>query len=145
MKRILEQEQGSSLLEAAILMPVLLFALAGSVDFGHLFYLRMALSSAAAAGAAYGTQHPSDTAGMISAVQLDGSDVPNLTAAASYGCECADGTLASAACTTVPTCPVNVINYVDIQASYNYSPLIAFVGIPSTFPLQERARMRTAH
>src|ERR1700712_5471655 len=52
-------EQGSSLVELAILLPMLMFLLVGAADFGKAYYLTIEVASAAEAGALYGVQNPS--------------------------------------------------------------------------------------
>ena len=54
-------EEGSSLVEVALVLPMMLLLLVGSVDFGRGYYAAMEVSSAANAGACYGVQEPTDT------------------------------------------------------------------------------------
>jgi len=58
-------ETGQSLTELAIAMTVILIVLAGVVDLGRLYYTYLALQSAAAEGAAYGSIAPTDAAGIV--------------------------------------------------------------------------------
>jgi Flp pilus assembly protein TadG len=54
-------EKGQSLLEFALVVPVLLIILAGLLDLGRLYYIYVALTDAAAEGAAYAAIHPDDS------------------------------------------------------------------------------------
>jgi len=63
------REKGQSLVEFAIILPLLLIVLAGVLDLGRLFYSYVAVTDAAAEGAAYGALNPGDTAGIISRAQ----------------------------------------------------------------------------
>lgn len=137
---------GSSVVEVALLMPVLLLILVGAVDLGRAYFMAIEVSSAAHAGALYGVQNPTDTSGMESAAKLNASDVSSLVTTATYGCECSDGTLQNASCTSAPTaCPFNVVNYVQVGTSATYTTLIDWPGIPSSVALAGSAWMRSAH
>src|SRR5271169_6845725 len=89
-------EAGSSLIELALVLPVLFLLVLGVVDFGRAYYLAIEVSQAAHTAALYGSQNPSDTIGMQNAAVADAQDVPNFTTSsvtAVFGCECADGSL----------------------------------------------------
>ncbi len=85
-----EANEGTSILEAALILPVLLLMLVVAVDLGRAYYVAIEVASAAHAGALYGAQYPTDTNGMIAASKLDALDVPTLSVVAAYGCECSD-------------------------------------------------------
>jgi Flp pilus assembly protein TadG len=138
-------ESGSSLVETAMVVPVLLLLLIGAVDFGRGYYSAIEVSSAAESGALYGVQFPSDTAGMVAAAKLDANELPSLQSAVTYGCECSDGTGVSANCGTEPTCNFNVVNYVEVDATATYVPILRYPGFPSPWVLKGTARMRSSH
>jgi len=54
----LRKERGQSLLEMALILPVLLLILSGLLDLGRLYYAYVAVTDAAAEGAAYAALHP---------------------------------------------------------------------------------------
>ena len=141
---VLRGERGNSLVELALLLPFLLLLLVGVVDFGRAYYLLLEVASAAHAGALYGTQNPTDTANMQAAATLDAPDVPGITATATYGCECSDGTAASASCTATPSCtsPATVVNYVQVDTSAAYTPWLTYPGVSLPSSLTGSARMR---
>jgi Flp pilus assembly protein TadG len=136
---------GSSIIETALLMPILLLILAAAVDFGGAYYFAVEVSSAAEAGAIYGTQNSVDTAGMIAAAKLDAADVTSLAAVATYGCECSDGTSVVASCGTAPTCAFNVVNYVEVNTSATYTSLLNYPGIPTSIAVTGKSRLRAGH
>ena len=51
-------EKGQSLLEFALIVPILLIILAGVLDLGRLYYAYVAVTDAAAEGASYAAIHP---------------------------------------------------------------------------------------
>jgi Flp pilus assembly protein TadG len=141
--RVLPRDtEGSGLVEFALIFPVFLLLLAGVVDFGRAYYVALDLSSAAQAGALYGSQNPTDTAGMISAAQQSAVELSGLSATATYGCECLDGSAAVAACTAPPACASSYVNYVDVVATAPYVPIITLPGMPTAGTFRGEARLR---
>jgi Flp pilus assembly protein TadG len=54
-------EKGHSLVEMALVLPVLLLILAGVLDLGRLYYAYVAVSDAAAEGVTYAAIHPEES------------------------------------------------------------------------------------
>ena len=133
------------MVELALLTPLLLLLLAGSIDMGRACYAAIEVSAAANAGAEYGTQKPNDTSGMQNAALLNSPNLSGLTSTASWGCECSDGTSASASCSTAPTCNATVVNYVVVTTSMTYIPTLGLPGLPKSLVLKGSARLRAAH
>lgn len=112
---------------------------------GQACYVAIELSAAANAGAEYGTQNPTDTAGMQSAATLNAANLTGMTPAATYGCECMDGTSASPSCSTVPSCATTVVRYVAVTTTMTYKPALVFPGVPSSLALKGSARLRATY
>jgi Flp pilus assembly protein TadG len=142
---LLRDEQGASLVELAFVLPLFPLLLCGALDFGRAFYLSVEIVGAAQAAAAYGSQNPTDTAGMQNAARDDAPDVPNLSAGTpTYGCECSDGTNYSASCSATPSCPSNnEVQRVNVTVTGTYSPLFPWPGVPSSMSLSSSASMRS--
>ncbi|NOZ06217.1 MAG: VWA domain-containing protein [Chloroflexi bacterium] len=62
-------QKGQSLLEFALVLPILLIIISGIVDMGHAMLLWSNLSNAAREGSRYGAANPGDTLGIIQAVR----------------------------------------------------------------------------
>ena len=141
-------ESGASLVELSLMFPIFLFLLIGSVDFGRAYYMAIEVAGAAHAGVVYGTQNPTDTAGMKTAAQDDASDVSNLSVTTpTYGCECADGSSYSASCASTPTsCPnsIGVVYRVNVTVSGTYTPIIKMPGVSNGLTFTSSASMRSA-
>ncbi len=60
MKRT-RKEKGQSLVEIALVLPILLFILAGILDLGRLYYVYVAVSDAAAEGGTYAAIYPEES------------------------------------------------------------------------------------
>jgi Flp pilus assembly protein TadG len=62
-------ERGQSLVELAISIVILIYLLAGAVEFGIAFFQFVQLRDAAQEGALYGSMNPTDTAGITARVR----------------------------------------------------------------------------
>ncbi len=136
-------DRGSSLVELALVTPLLLSILLGAVDIGRWYFMSIEVAGAADAGALYGTRNYTDAAGIQAVVLADAPDATNLVAGAAYGCECADGTSSSASCNSAPSCSSNnLVYWVNVTATATFSPVIRWPGVLSTITIQNTARMR---
>lgn len=146
----LQDEHGASLVELALLLPMLVLLLLASVDIGRACYLAIEIAGAARAGAIYGSRNPTDTTGMTTVAQDDAPDVPNVSAGTPvYDCECADGsnpTSASACSVTPPACSngLNWVYKVTVTVTGTYTPVMPWPGIPSSMNFSSTASMRSA-
>jgi Flp pilus assembly protein TadG len=141
----LDGDNGSSILETAIILPVLILLLLGAIDFGRAYYVVIEVSSAAHAAALYGAQNFADTTGMVTAATSDASDLSTLATTATYGCECSDGSSSVALCASTPVCTYSVVYYVQVNTTATYNPIFNYPGILGTLTLRGQARMRAAY
>lgn len=149
--QVLELDRGASLVELAFVLPILALLFVGLLDFGKAYYLSIEVSSAARAGAQYGVLHPTDKSGMQYAAVNDAPDVSGISATATIGCECSDGTnvtqssSSSDSCPSSPSCSSSaiVINYVKVTTTATYTPLVRWPGLPTSLTLQGQSMMRT--
>jgi Flp pilus assembly protein TadG len=124
-RRLCKSESGASLLELALVIPVLLLISMFAVDFGMEWYVGMEVINAAHAAAEYAAQHPADTAGMTDAAQQSAPNLTNLVVSApTYGCECGNGTSYSASCASPPACASGTVNKVQVTTSATYHSLV---------------------
>jgi TadE-like protein len=144
-------EAGSSLVELALLLPFLSLLLLGSIDLGRLAYMSIEVSNAARSGIQYGQQSSatsSDITGMQTAALNDAADLVgtnngNLSATATYWCQCSDGSSVTADCGRAPICTgTHVVTYVKVTTAGTFKPWIAYPGIPSSLTLRGLAVMR---
>ena len=141
---IISSEAGNSLVETGFFLPLLLLLLMGVADFGRAYYLAVEVAGAAHAGAVYGAQNITDTTGMQNAAKLNSPDVSGLVATSSWGCECSDGTSASASCVSTPTCSVNLVYYAKVTTTVTYHPIMPWKGINTPIILTGSTTMRSA-
>ena len=140
---LLSEDRGSALLEFALMLPMLVLLLVGAVDFGRAWYVNLEVANAAEAGALYGTQNPSDIAGMKAAAALDAAELPALQISSTYGSECSDGTGAVSQSNYAPNCNSNSVEYVEVDTTLAYKPILAYPGISSQMTMTGKSRMRT--
>ena len=61
--------RGQSLVEFALVLPLMVTVMLGIVDFGFVFFVRGSVENAAREGARYGSIHPSDVGGITNRVK----------------------------------------------------------------------------
>ena len=142
LKRFWNDRKGTSFIETAILVPVMLLLWCGTMDFARVVYAGMEVASAARAGVQYGALtpgHSGDTTGMSTAAKADAADLGTaVTATASNYCTCSGSTTA---CTS--TCSgVKPNGYVSVTANYTFNTLIPYPGVPQSVVLSRTAKMR---
>jgi Flp pilus assembly protein TadG len=111
----------------ALLAPVLIFILVAGTDFARLFYDFVTVTSCARNGALYGCQdttHSTDTAGIKTAAQSDGSSLSSLPSVSSS------------------TTTVGGNSYVSVTVTYTFTTIITYPGIPSSVTLSRTVQMR---
>ena len=136
------RDHGGSLIELSLLLPMLMLLFVGAVDLGRAYYMAIEVAGAAQAGALYGIQNPTDVTGMQAASGAGASNLSNLSASATYGCECSDGSAAVASCSSPPSCAYNYVSYVDVVTSAQYVPIFNYPGLPTAMTISREVRMR---
>lgn len=152
-------EHGQTLLEVALLTPLLLLLLLGVIEMGRYAYISILVGNAAHAGASYAAQslpQSADTNGIQTAADNDfannGQQTSDLTVTSSTSCGCdSAGTVAAAGCVTATnpsagTCPGggNWVVFVSVTASGTFSGLFNYPGIPSSINISRTATLVVA-
>lgn len=132
-KKLFKREQGQSLVEFALVLPVLMLILLGIVEFGWMFNAKITLTSAAREAARVYAIHGKDTTLINNAVA---NATTNLIV---------EGTL-----TVTPkdletiTSGTNVIKMAKVEVSGNIKPLVGFIIIGNV-PMKAEASMRVEY
>lgn len=154
-------ESGQTLVELALLTPLLLALLVGGIELGRYAYIAILVGNAARAGAAYGAEHLGnsiDTAGIQRAAdndfQSNGQDVNSLTVTSTVSCGCDSGGTVSpdtnAAC--FPATPLQgtcssgqhwVVSE-SVTASGTFNSLFSYPGVPKSITISRTAKIRVA-
>jgi Flp pilus assembly protein TadG len=161
-RRILRSQSGQSLVEVALLTPLLLALLIGGIELGRYAYIAILVGNAARAGTAYGAQSIPDSTcpppapcGIQTAANNDfqnnGQTVSNLTVTSSNSCGCDnDGTVTAAGCGTAgdpnPTAGSCTAGHwvimVSVTASGTFNSLFNYPGIPKSIAVSSTSQMR---
>jgi len=146
--RLLRDDSGAALAEAAIVIPVLVLILVGLIEVGRFGDYAIKIAGAARAGVAYGAQNDTtafDSSGMQAAA-LGDSGLAGLTATATSVCSCTDGS--SVSCTDPNVCPTSRrLVYVNVTVSGTLNSLLNYPGLPaslSNVTISRTATMRVA-
>ena len=131
---------GSSLVELALITPLLALITFGAVEFGRVHYYSIAVTGAARAGAQYAlkdTSSQTDYVGMQNAAIASAPNITGLTATASQVCYCPDGntaTCGTGGCSGKQT-------HVQVLVTGAYTNLHAF-GAIGNIPVSSKAVVR---
>ena len=151
-------QSGQTLLEVALLTPLLLAMVLGVIDMGRYAYIAILVGNAARAGAAYGAQslpQSVDITGIEAAADNDfqdnGENVSTLAVSSSTACGCdSGGTITAAACSTATNLNAGMcatghwVVMVSVTASGTYSALFNWPGIPNSLAVSRTATLRVA-
>jgi Flp pilus assembly protein TadG len=153
---LLRSQVGQSLVEVALLTPLLLALLVGGIELGRYAYVAILVGNAARAGAAYGAQslpQSVDTTDIKTAADNDfqnnGQNVSDLTVTSSTSCGCDNGgtvTLATSCTGTgAGTCAAgHWVVMVSVTASGTFNSLFSYPGIPKSITVSRTSTIRVA-
>lgn len=165
-------QSGQALLEAALVTPLLLALLVGTIELGRYAYIGILVGNAARAGVAYGSEglaNSADATGIKTAAENDfqnnGQPVSALTVSGGFGgsynaCTCdSSGTYnpdppSSSYCNVAPigtnnnagSCPGggHWVVLVSVTASGTFTPLFNYPGISNSITISRTSTMRVA-
>ncbi len=148
--RLAREESGASLVEFALVAPVLILLLVGMIEIGRFAYYAILAANAARAGVAYGAQNVQtalDTTGIKNAVIADGQSLANWSAANAITvkqlCSVNGGT--PTLCVTGSSGPAaGTVYYVSVQVTGTFKSLLSYPGLPPSLPVSGNAIMRVA-
>jgi Flp pilus assembly protein TadG len=166
---ILRSQSGQALLEAALVTPLLLALLVGTIELGRYAYIGILVGNAARAGAAYGAQglaRSADATGIQLAAdndfQSNGQLVSTLTVCGGFGvdpnapcggggqytaCGCDSGgtiTIAPAGCGDSTCSTGHWVVRVWVKASGTFTPLFNYPGISNSITIVRTCILRVA-
>ncbi len=140
---LLQDEEGSALIEVAFALPVLALLLAGTVDYGLYTERKMQVVEAAAAAAAFGAipGNQLNTAGMTSAAQTASPSLTGLSVTSTYFWTCTPGG-AHVSNTSICANYGTPIQYVVVGTTAAVGAPMPLVGVGSTFTVNGQATYR---
>jgi Flp pilus assembly protein TadG len=153
---ILRSQSGQSLVELALLTPVLLLLVVGTVEMGRYASIAIMIANGARAGAAYGAQSPGTAQGGSTAIQnaalADLQDIsslnPTVTSVVVCGCD-TGGTIipnpeTNAACATTCSVGSTTVSSIQVTVTGKFNSMFNYPGIPSPLTITSTATERIA-
>jgi Flp pilus assembly protein TadG len=135
-------EGGQSLVETALVVPVLVTLLVGAVEMGRVAYASIAVANAAKAGAQYGCEN-GYTAQDTSGIALAASDeAPTLTVSttSSSACACSDGSAST--CLNTDCANSHIEQTLTVNTSATVSANIRLPGLPNSYTVKGQSIQR---
>jgi Flp pilus assembly protein TadG len=144
----LRSESGQTLLEFAILLPMLVLLALGVIEMGRFAYIGIMVGNAARSGVAWGSQNHITAAdknnGIETAARNDfESSFGTLGVTHSVVCGCDNGgTITGVSCTAV--CPVgsHLVDSLSVTTSGTFSAIFKYPGIPTSITISRTATQR---
>ncbi len=139
-------ESGQSLVEMALLTPVLLLLLVGIIEVGRFAYYSIEVTNAARAAVQYGAQSladSKDSSGLQTAAISDAPDLPGMRVNSTNLCACSESPSVFVACPAMG-CAGHAVVFVRVDTTTNILPLFHYPGFPTTFTANGHAIMRVA-
>ena len=138
----MRRNRGSSMIEFALVSPLLLLLLSGVLDYSLALRIALAVSDAARAGAQYGSSsvaNSADLAGMEAAAHNAVPNLSTLTATAVRSCRCPNGSAVSCA----GNCASGAMSvYVEVSTQTTAPNPFAYPGLSFTGAISAKAVMR---
>jgi Flp pilus assembly protein TadG len=135
-------ERGQSLVETALVVPILVTLLVGTVEMGRVVYASIAVANAAKAGAQYGCEN-GFTAQDSSGIALAASDeVPTMTVTttSSSACACSDGSAST--CLNTDCANSHLEQTLTVNTSATVSANIRLPGLPTSYTVKGQSIQR---
>lgn len=140
MSKIRRRTHGQSVVELALILPLICLLLVAVCDFARAFYVSIAIADAARAGVQYGAQNRAsavDYNGMAQAALNDAAGISGIPPphAISF-CQCGGTTVAC----NPPQC-ASPQNFVQVTVNASFQTLLSYPGIPQPVQLSSTAVM----
>jgi Flp pilus assembly protein TadG len=158
LRRILHGQSGQSLVELALITPILLLLVIGTVEMGRYATLSILVGNAARAGADFGAQNPTtagDQTGISNAALADLKDIssfktqPKINSEFICGCDNGGAIIPTPetqnACLTTCSVSSHLVTSVQVTVIGTFSSMFSYPGIPSPLTITSTATERVAN
>jgi len=135
-------ERGQSLVETALVFPVLVTMMVGAVEMARVVRASIAVANAARAGAQFGSQNGYTAqypTGIATAASNEGSPL-TVTTTSSSSCSCSDGTASTCLNTDCPNSHIEETLTVNTQSTV--SATIRLPGLPTSYTVKGQSIQR---
>jgi Flp pilus assembly protein TadG len=131
----------------ALVTPMLLLLLIGTIEIGRFAYYGIEASNAARAGVQYGSQSLAasvDLRGITQAAKNDAPEISSLNVSTQNRCACSRTPANFVGCPATRCAPGLAVVFLEVDTTANIRPLFRYPGLPSTFAASGKAIMRVA-
>lgn len=135
--RLRYEEDGQSLIELVIVLPLLILLLYGAAEFGRLCYISTEVTNAAHAGAVYAAQNratASNTSVITTAANSDGADLKGMTTTSQHLCAATYSATPTSDCSGKPA-----IEYIQVNTQVTVASLFHSYGFGGNYTLHGKA------
>jgi Flp pilus assembly protein TadG len=139
------RERGQSVVEIAMLTPLLLLLLVGTIEIGRFAYYGIEVSNAARAGVQYGAQSLADSrdvGGITQAAKNDAPEVAAMSVSATNRCACSNSPANFVGCPARGCAPGHGLVFLQVDTTANIQPLFRYPGLPAVFAARGQAIRR---
>ncbi len=147
---MLRSNRGTSMVELALVLPVMVFLLIGVIEVGRFTYFWIVAEHAARAGVQYASQNLQTAAdaaasgpGTAAAAKAD-ANIPSWTVKSSLTCT-VNGASAPCPANNANSVSPTLVYYVQVQVTGTVTSLLNYPGIPHSIPLSVTASQRVVN
>ncbi|HEX3370223.1 MAG TPA: TadE family protein [Candidatus Cybelea sp.] len=152
MRKLLRCENGTGMVEFALVAPFLVLVFMGLLELGRYTYYSILAAHAARAAAAYGSQNTTsvkDTTGMQNVAVADGGNLTTWTTngqgAVSAQPLCSvNGSALSTCGANASSPPANTVYYVSVTVTGRFHTLVHYPGLPDDVWVSGSSTMRVS-
>jgi hypothetical protein len=141
------KQGGQSVLEIALLAPVLLLMLVGAIEIGRYAYFAIEATGAARAGVQYGAQslvYSKDIPGITGAASNDAPELQRLNVTATDLCACSGSPSQYVGCPARRCGGGHPVVFLQVNTTAQIPSLFRYPGLPATLSARGHAIMRVA-
>jgi Flp pilus assembly protein TadG len=141
-------ERGASMVEFAILAPVMIFLAIGTIDIGRYAYYSILAANAARAGAQYGSldlEHVSQNTAIAAAATADAQSLAQFTTTPTCLIAVNNGTLTNCPTSGSSTLAAGSVYYVQVITTGKFTPLFPYPGISNPVYVTGSSTMRVVN
>jgi Flp pilus assembly protein TadG len=137
--KTLYHHQGQSMVEFALILPVMVLIIAGIFDLGRAFYSTITITNAAREGARFGTLNPKLTQGICDAAITEAQSSGITLDYSKITVSCSSTVTCLSASTPVITCNHN--QPITVKVGYNYNDMLFKFFFSSGINMQRQVEM----
>jgi Flp pilus assembly protein TadG len=141
-------ERGASMVEFAILAPVMIFLAIGMIDTGRYAYYSILAANAARAGAQYGSldlEHVSQNTAIAAAATADAQSLAQFATTPTCLVAVNNGTMTSCPTNNSGSLTTGSVYYVQVVTTGSFHPLFPYPGIPNPVTVTGSSTMRVVN